>query len=179
MAEKNALAQFLDNLVEGKRVQRGSDGNADVVNMLPKPDSQEIGNGFIMWRWAPEGAVIESFLVTRHVNDLGLDKDSYVVNLRLPESEEFSWAMFDDVAKGIGSSLLSAWNWKNIWKLHAGDFLLEVMSQEPVEKFDISEGTRDPKHPISEPEIIEPEIIKPKVVKPRIIDPSDDNDDDD
>jgi hypothetical protein len=27
---------------------------------------------------------------------------------------------------------LSAWNWQHIWKMHAGDFLLDILSQEPV-----------------------------------------------
>lgn len=127
MAEKNNFAKFLDSLVERKK-----DDNDDVLNMLPKPNTQEFGNGFIVWKWLLNNAVVESVLVTRDSNETGLEKDTYVVNLIMPQSEEYSYTLYEDMAKELGSAILSAWNWKNVWKLHAGDFLLEEMQKEPV-----------------------------------------------
>lgn len=126
MAEKNGFAKFIDNLVDKKESEN------DVMNMLPKPDSQEIGDGIIVWRWTLEFCVIESFLVTRNSNQVNLKKDTYVVNIRFPESEAYTYSLIDETAKDIGSALLSAWNWQHIWKMHAGDFLLDILSQEPV-----------------------------------------------
>jgi hypothetical protein len=48
-----------------------------------------------------------------------------------PPGEENSYSMSLEVSKEFGKAMLSAYNWKEIWKLHAGDFLLEELSQEP------------------------------------------------
>jgi hypothetical protein len=151
MTEKNALANALDKALDSLSKRAKSD-DGDVLNMLSKPSIQSIGDGFILWRWNLDSCVVESVLATRQSNDLGLNKDSYVVNLHLPESDEYSYTMFDDTAKEIGSTLLSAWNWQNIWKMHVGDFLLESLSQEPAQVIE------------AEPEIIEREteyVVRP------------------
>lgn len=145
MTEKNGFAKFLDSLVEKKKEEAD-----DVLNMLPKPDTQEIGNGYILWRWNAEAAIIESILATRNSNELGLEKDSYIVNISLPHSEECAYTLFNDTAKEIGSALLSAWNWQHIWKLHAGDFLLDVLSQEPVSEQVAEQET-----------VVQPELFTP------------------
>lgn len=143
---KSAIAELLDKAFTAFIGDKDSD-QADVLNMLPKPDSQEIGDGIILWRWNIEGvAIVESVLATRTHNQVGMEKGKYVVNIQLPESENFSYAFFDDTAKDVAQAMLSAWNWQHIWKLHAGDFLLEVLSKEPVDE--------------SAPaEVVEPEII--------------------
>jgi hypothetical protein len=152
MSEKNVIAQLLDALVERKK------SDDDVLNMLPKPSSQEIGDGFIVWRWVIDGvAVIESVLVTRNSNPTGLEKDKYVVNIQLPESDNGCYAFLEETPRELGQALLSAWNWQHVWKIHAGDFLLELLSQEPVqepEPFVPSQGT------VIEGIDIEPEAVR-------------------
>ncbi len=138
--EKNGFAQVLDKLFEsfkgamnnGERTIAAGHDSGSVANVLPKPNSQEIGHGIIVWRWETPIAKVESILVTNSVNQVGLEKDKYVVNLQLPQSEHCAYSLHDDTAKELGQAVLSAWNWQHIWKLHAGDFLLENMSQEVV-----------------------------------------------
>lgn len=135
MTEKNGFAQVLDKIAEG--VSRNAKKDDDVLNMLPKPNNQEIGDGIIVWRWhLTSGTVIEAILATRHSNQVNLEKDTYVVNVQFPKSNNCSYSFFDDTAKEIGQALLSAWNWQNVWKLHVGDFLLETLSKEPPQEFD-------------------------------------------
>lgn len=145
MAEKNEIANALDKAFS----KLGKKSEGDVLNMLPKPDSQSIGDGVIVWQWIVEDKVfIQSVLATRNHNQLGMEKDQYLVTVKMPESEDFSYAMFDETAKDIGQALLSAWNWQNVWKLHAADFLLETLSQEPCDM-----------DPAVEPEV-EPEVVE-------------------
>lgn len=152
MAEKSSIANALDKAF----ANMGKKSDGDVLNMLPKPDSQSIGNGIIVWQWIVEDKVfIQSVLATRNTNELGLEKDGYLVTVKMPESDDFSYSMFDETAKDIGQALLSAWNWQNVWKLHAADFLLESLSQEPVVE------------PTVEPEIVEREseyVVRPPEV---------------
>lgn len=156
MTEKNGFAQFLDGLMEKR-----NKSNDDVLNILPKPDSQVISEGLIVWQWRLDSCVVESVLATRNTNPLNLEKDKYVVNIQMPKTEECLYSLFGDTAKEIGQALLSAWNWQKIWKLHAGDFLLEVLSQEPTECV-------LPEPP--EPEVVTPEVIEPEVLVPGTID---------
>lgn len=139
--EKSGIAQFIDKLAEGisKSKQASTD---DVANVLPKPETQEIGDGVIVWRWETLGGsvIIESTLATREPNQAHLAQDEYVVALKLPTSDNDTYAFYDDSAKDVGQAILSAYNWKEIWKLHAGDFLLEQLKNEPVaepEEFDV------------------------------------------
>lgn len=131
--EKSGIAQFMDKLMEGmNKAKAEGNTNSDVANVLPKPNTQDIGDGVIVWRWEVlDGAVmIESVLATRDDNQAHLSKDEYVVSIDLPASETGKYSFYDDSAKEVGQAILSAWNWKEIWKLHAGDFLLETLSQE-------------------------------------------------
>jgi hypothetical protein len=136
MTEKNGFAQVLDKLVEGlnKAKKNGSSisTSSDVANVLPKPTNQNIGDGVIVWQWMVPGEVIvEAVLATRTHNQSSLEKGEYVVGVQFPESENATYALYGDSAKDVGQAILSAWNWKNIWRLHAGDFLLEELSWEP------------------------------------------------
>lgn len=133
MAEKAGIAQFLDKLMEGMSKAK-ADSGGDIVNVLPKPDTQDIGDGVIVWRWnlLNGSVVIESVLATRQPNQQNLAKDEYVVSLKLPESENGTYSFYDDTSKDIGQAILSAYNWKSIWKINAGDFLLEELSQAPA-----------------------------------------------
>jgi hypothetical protein len=160
MTEKNNIANALDKAFEalGKRAKNSDN---DMLNMLPKPDSQSISDGVIVWRWNLDTCIVESVLATRNSNPLKLEKDTYVVNIQMPKTEECYYSLFDDTAKEIGQALMSAWNWQHIWKLHAGDFLLEILSQEPIE---------EPEPFVSNDcEVIEPEIVETIDVEPEAI----------
>lgn len=128
--EKNSMAVLMDKIFD---MFKSKNDSSDVLNMLPKPNSQEIGDGIIVWRWFAGEAVVESILTTRNHNQVNLEKDTYVVTLQLPESESFSYSFFDESSREVAQALLSAWNWQHVWKLHAGDFLLDILSQEPVQ----------------------------------------------
>lgn len=133
---KTGFAQFMDKLAEGlsksKENSKNNAQNDDLINVLPKPDTQEIGDGVIVWRWTllNGSAVVESVLAFKENNQQNLNKDEYVVSVKLPGSENGTYSFYDDTSKAVGQAILSAWNWKTIWKLHAGDFLLESLSDE-------------------------------------------------
>lgn len=126
----------MDKLAEGlsksKENSNNNVSNDDLVNVLPKPDTQEIGDGVIVWRWTllDGSTIVESVLAFKEKNQQNLSKDEYVVSLKLPSSENGTYSFYDDTSKAVGQAILSAWNWKAIWKLHAGDFLLESLSEE-------------------------------------------------
>lgn len=128
--EKTGIAQFIDKIAEG--LGKGKAETPEVANVLPKPITQDIGDGVIVWRWEIlNGSItVESTLATREPNQAKLAKDEYVVAVAFPESDNATYCFYDDSAKDVGQAILSAWNWKEIWKLHAGDFLLEKLSQE-------------------------------------------------
>jgi hypothetical protein len=129
MAEKNALANFLDKIAGGQNREAGED-----FNVLPKPASQDIGYGLIIWRWHVENITIEAALATNYVNRLSIEKGEYHITVNWPlPGDENSYSVPLEVTKEFGKAMLSAYNWKEIWKLHAGDFLLEELSQEPDE----------------------------------------------
>ena len=128
MVEKAGIAQFLDKLFDG--LSKNREESSDLANILPKPQTQEIGDGVIVWRWTlcDGNVVIESVLATREPNQSSMSKDEYGIGLKMPDSENGTYALSSGVAKEIGQAILSAHNWKEIWKLHAGDFLLEELS---------------------------------------------------
>lgn len=138
MAEKNALAQILDTIVGGigkmkENIEANPDNRLglgkkeDDLYNLPKPATQEFGQGFILWKWIGEFTRIEGVLATNDNNPYGIAKGKYVVNLQLPKTDQCAYSMHDAVAKVVAQTVLSAWNWQHIWKLHAGDFLLASM----------------------------------------------------
>lgn len=141
MAEKNAFAQLLDKMAESKK-NRSAEKTED-FNILPKPNSQELKDGYILWTWKlNDGFVVESILATRHNNEAGLEKGKYVVNVKMPQTESCTYSFFDNMAKDFGKAILSAWNWKEIWKLHAGDFLLaELSDDEPEPQVEVEVST--------------------------------------
>lgn len=133
MTEKNGLAQVLDKIVEAMSKPREGgvkSEKGEVANILPKPDSQDIGDGLIIWHWKTKDVTVESVLVTKENNPVKLPKGTYLVNLQMPQTDNCAYSLLGESAKEIGQAILSAYNWQNIWKLHAGDFLLEKLSQE-------------------------------------------------
>ncbi len=138
--EKAGIAQFIDKLMEG--MSKGRPEGSDLANVLPKPETQEIGDGIIAWRWTLcDGSVtIESLLATRDDNQANMRKDEYTVNLKMPESNKGTYILNGEVAKNLGQAILSAYNWKDIWKLHAGDFLLEELSRPANDYLEVIDG---------------------------------------
>lgn len=138
MTNKNNIAQFMDKIAEGisKAKQNSSqDKNLNVddsLNILPKPTSQHIGDGIIVWRWEMlnGSVVVESILGIKEKNQQKIGKDEYIVSLKMPSSENGTYSFYDDTSKVIGQSILSAWHWKEIWKIHAADLLLAEINDE-------------------------------------------------
>lgn len=136
MADKNGFAQVLDKIVEGIANSKNKEqSSSQDLNMLPKPGVQQIGDGVIVWRWFCGGVVIEAVLATRHGNQMNLEEGKYLISVKMPESSNGMYTLYEEVAKELGQALMSAWNWQHVWKLHAGDFLLEEMSKQPAEEF--------------------------------------------
>lgn len=133
MTEKNGMAQILDKIVEGLASAKKKEESSEDLNMLPKPGVQDIGDGVLVWRWFVGGVVIETVLATRHENQMGIEAGKYTISMKMPESDKGMYTLYEDVSKELGQALMSAWNWQHVWKLHAGDFLLDEMSKEPAE----------------------------------------------
>lgn len=102
-----------------------------------KPTNQVIGDGFIAWQWVLlEGnVVVESALSLREGNETNLPVGDYAVSLRLPASEQEGdpvYVFSDESVNIVGSALCTAWEWKDVWTEHAGEYLRELISR-PVE----------------------------------------------
>ena len=157
MTEKNGMAQILDKIVEALGNLKPKE-NSDDLNKLPKPNLQDIGHGLIVWQWHVGDITVESALATNLINRLSLEKGEYSVTLKMPHA---LYSFDGDNARDLGKAILSAWNWKEVWKLHAGDFLLEELSQEPEE-------IDEPEQPEFDLKAMEPEIPAPlRVLAPK------------
>lgn len=133
MTEKGGLAQFLDKVVEGmgKMKENNSQNNSDLANVLPKPTTQTIGeDGTIYWSWiTPTDILVQSLLATKENNEEKIAKNEYIVRIFM-QCKQDVLTFKDEEAKLIGQAVLSAYNWQNIWKIHAGEFLFEELSNE-------------------------------------------------
>lgn len=134
MTEKNGFAQIMDKIAEG--LAKKKEEAEEDLNMLPKPAIQMLGDGIIIWRWFCGGVVIEAMLATRHENQENLEPGKYVISMKMPESDNGMYTLYEDVSKELGQALMSAWNWQHVWKMHAGEFLLDEMSKEPAVKLE-------------------------------------------
>lgn len=103
------------------------------LNILPFPLSQQIKRNdcgaWLQWEWEPVGMGIKiiGLLYTQDSSwpDSGIEdkpQGHYEVQLSLP-TDDYVHTFDPVIAKGIGQSLIAAWNWKDIWKEHAGTFL--------------------------------------------------------
>lgn len=194
MAEKNGFAQILDAIAGGLTKMRDGavadpakvvDGDSNAI--LPKPTTQEIGAGIIVWKWENDFAHVEGVLATNSNNQCSLEKGAYIVNVQFPQTEHCAYSMHNNTAEIVGKTLLSAWNWQHIWKLHAGDFLLEALGASPavaaVNDDDMTsevvavEGQPTPVAPVNpEPQV---EVETPLLPVPQYYGPSCDSANDD
>lgn len=86
-----------------------------VAGQLPRPISQSVGDFLISWQWLPLGEYRVSVKAQFDRND-----GSWHISIKNVGS--FS----PEEAKLLGEALLSAYNWKDIWKLHFADMFLEM-----------------------------------------------------
>lgn len=131
MTEKSGIAQFLDKLAEGlakSKDQKQSSDGSDIFNVLPKPKKQEINDGLISWEWETKLATISAYYATSNTNSMKMTKNSYVVSVNL--ASDFAWIINGEEAKELGQAILSASRWEHIWKIHAGEFLVEDLPEE-------------------------------------------------
>lgn len=131
--EKHPIAQLLDKVVEGMAKKKENVPSTNDLNILPKPGVQDIGDGVIVWRWFVGGVVIETALATRDNNQMNIEVGKYMISVKMPESDNGMYTLYEDVSKELGQALVSAWNWQHVWKLHAGDYLLSELSQDQEE----------------------------------------------
>ena len=129
MAEKNAFAKLLDDLATKKKEsekmtkesgEKGATVESDDLNILPLPTTQRVGTHSLTWTWTCDTTLV--------VSTLDVVEDRYHVTLRRTSwGEEY---LAGDNAKILGQALISAWNWKNVWKQHAGELLLRTMKDD-------------------------------------------------
>jgi hypothetical protein len=115
------LRQIGENLKQRQQEQQQLEQPED-LNILPMPTSQKIGSDHIEWSWDHEDYDVIAFLWTKNDPETGYRRGDFVVRLKTWKEEPF-YDLAPQVAKEIGQNLVSAANWINIWKLHAGTFL--------------------------------------------------------
>jgi hypothetical protein len=119
----NNIANVLKEAVEksNENTEESSVFEED-LNILPLPIQQIVENTYMMWVWVPmNGVQVFGKLFTKHED--GFSPGDWVVEMAIPEINAESYLFTDDAPKLVGQALVSAWNYKNIWKQHAGDFL--------------------------------------------------------
>lgn len=103
----------------------GSD-EAEDLNKLPKPTEQKIDKeqGYIEWSW---GCGSTDYKVVSSLNTV--TGEYYVTIQRVVTSAQTPgvFGMSGDDAKIVGQALVSAWNWQEIWQMHAGEFIAREM----------------------------------------------------
>jgi hypothetical protein len=125
-ALKEAIQKNSDN-VDGE----GMETEPEDLNILPLPVQQAVEQTHMMWVWTPmQGVFVFGKLYTAH--DDGFNPGDWIVEMAIPGIDSESYAFTDDAPKLIGQALISAWNYKNIWKQHAGEFLERQLMQRPV-----------------------------------------------
>lgn len=128
--EKAPFAKLLDAMVAKKAAENtktGKEEDLEDLNILPLPDEQVIGDGYLEWRWMLDEHVVSAKLSVRVPNKMGLDSGNYKVEL-MKVYEDVSDDIGGTYAKALGQALISAWNWQRVWKDHAGELLLKAMS---------------------------------------------------
>jgi hypothetical protein len=125
------LSELMRNTQAQVRDAVGEEEQED-LNILPMPLSQEIKStktaDWIEWTWEPVGLGIKIIGIL-YTQDSSWETDvpdkkqgTYEVQLSL-RGEQSVHTFDPTIAKPIGQALISAANWVNIWKQHAGTFL--------------------------------------------------------
>lgn len=170
------LADALKEAME-KKNEIIEETQAEDLNILPMPVEQIVEDHSMAWIWIPMGGVfVVGRLFTADVNER--KKGDWVVELAIPGIDTDCYALTDEAPKTIGQALISAWNYKNIWKQHAGEFLeKQLMYRENV---DVNEQVEDaviPEPPgdfevieiIEDPEdVVEGEVVEDFAKRPPV-----------
>lgn len=146
-AQKGAGTKFIEGLAqaaakasENQQAKNNVDYDDDEgvpepedLNILPLPNYQEIVSGkWMQWCWIiADGQTVGGIKVfgILYLSDVGggKRKGEYEVQLCLGKhhgsTEENVFHLAPGLTKEIGQALISAQNWQNIWKQHAGTYL--------------------------------------------------------
>lgn len=141
MAEKrpdfSGLGKVLQKAIQDKS---GNETLPEDFNTLVLPNSQDIETDRILWTWmvcedvppydGPEDP--RTYLITGELRTKGATKGSYSVGMCIAHGDntiDIGTVNFaHNEAKDVGRALISAWNYHNVWKDHAGYFIeKEVM----------------------------------------------------
>lgn len=119
-AQKGGMQAIVEGLQKAAAKQTPED-EAEDLNILPKPNKQEIKKdlGLIEWYWYCGLYTVHSCLQT--------PTGEYKIELTGASGETPQQIFEPEEAKMVGQALLSAWNWQEIWQMHAGSFIAADM----------------------------------------------------
>jgi hypothetical protein len=139
------LSQLAERTQQAAEEMQNEEPEED-LNVLPFPVSQEIAEKWIQWRWEPCNFVrVYGILYTcnqQRSSPEGKGNDSipqgyYEVQFStdVKTKDDVILSYSDEEAKAIGQAMVSAANWINIWKDHAGMFIERDFMQksQPIE----------------------------------------------
>ena len=120
-----ALSEFAQRAKDAQQQQGQPQG--DDLNVLPLPATQDvIQDCMIVWKWPINNSFeVVAVLYTKDTPE-GNKAGDYEVELGAFSTINFSAS---EEAKFVGQALISAWNYQNIWKLHAGEFMERQLMQ--------------------------------------------------
>jgi hypothetical protein len=155
--QKPSLGMFLEKMKEAAERKAAElqpdidDPTHEYLNILPMPDTQVISEKWIEWQWNVFEHRVFGILYTQSYEFH--QPGSYEVQLSMscgPKAQSV-FVVSPDEAKALGQALISASNWRNIWKEHAGYFLEKQLMQQPVVDQDLKdiaeEEFSDPPNP--------------------------------
>ena len=127
----NIFSEMAKRAKEAQAQKQPEENMEEDLNILPLPESQRIiEKSMIVWTWPinDDFEVISIFYLVEQDEKFPGD---YEVKFTGPGEFDFDTITFDsvDIAKKIGQALISASNYKNVWKLHAGTFLERELVQ--------------------------------------------------
>lgn len=101
--------------------QQQNENQREDLNVLPLPDDQAIHDDCIIWTWECNGN--DNFSVQAVLFTAGNKKGQYQVEMFHTCIRSNVVGFLFDEAKEVGQALISAWQYQNVWKDHAGDFM--------------------------------------------------------
>jgi hypothetical protein len=94
----------------------------DSKYVMQKPDSQDIGEEEISWKWEfPVNVIVAVYSKITGRYHIGLSCNNLDTELS------------SDEAKSLGLALLSAHQWETVWQQHAGEFLAALTTPTLIE----------------------------------------------
>lgn len=121
---KEAKLSRLRNSESSKDESKESETKSEPedLNILPLPTRQDIlADTWIRWTWVTPVAFIHVVLFS-HKNGDSAHAGTFEINVS-HNIDDGSEGITSEQAKAFGQALVSASNWHNVWKQHAGYFL--------------------------------------------------------